>query len=109
MCFKHPLREYSIYQSIPGFSDKTVVSLIAELGDLHRFRTDNKLNAFVGIDLRFNDSDDYKSTGFITKRGNSMARKILFKAVANMDSTASYGHSSHINDWYQKKKQSSMS
>ena len=26
------LPEYGIYQSIPGFSDKTVVSLIAELG-----------------------------------------------------------------------------
>ena len=41
--------EYDIYQSVPGFSDKTVVSLIAELGDLHRFATSNKLNAFVGI------------------------------------------------------------
>lgn len=37
------------------------MSLIAELGDLHRFRTANKLNAFVGIDLRFNDSGDYKA------------------------------------------------
>lgn len=88
------LPEYGIYQSIPGFSVKTVVSLIAELGDLHRFRTANKLNAFVGIDLRFNDSGDYKSAGFITKRGNSTARKVLFKAVANMASTASYGHPS---------------
>lgn len=43
------LPEYDIYQSIPGFSDKTVVSLIAELGDLHRFATSNKLNAFVGM------------------------------------------------------------
>ena len=103
------LPEYSIYQSIPGFSDKTVVSLIAELGDLHRFRTANKLNAFVGIDLRFNDSGDYKSTGFITKRGNSTARKVLFRAISNIGSTASYGHPSHINDWYQKKKQSSLS
>lgn len=85
------------------------MSLIAELGDLHRFRTANKLNAFFGIDLRFNDSGDYKSTGFITKRGNSTARKVLFRAISNIASTASYGHPSHINDWYQKKKQSSLS
>ncbi|WP_273715848.1 transposase, partial [Leuconostoc mesenteroides] len=103
------LPEYDIYQSIPGFSDKTVVSLIAELGDLHRFATSNKLNAFVGIDLRFNDSGDYKSSGFITKRGNTIARKVLFKAISNIASTATYGHQNHINDWYQKKKQSSMS
>ncbi|MGY3754840.1 IS110 family transposase [Leuconostoc lactis] len=78
------LPEYDIYQSIPGFSDKTVVSLIAELGD-------------------------YKSSGFITKRGNTIARKVLFKAISNIASTATYGHQNHINDWYQKKKQSSMS
>ncbi|MDI6668137.1 transposase [Leuconostoc falkenbergense] len=103
------LPEYDIYQSVPGFSNKTVVSLIAELGDLHRFATSNTLNAFVGIDLRFNDSDEYKSSGFITKRGNTIARKVLFKAIVNIASTASYGHPIHINDWYQKKKQSSMS
>lgn len=103
------LPEYDIYQSIPGFSDKTVVSLIAELGDLYRFTTSNKLNAFVEIDIRFNDSGDYKSSGFITKRGNTIARKVLFKAISNITSTATYGHQNHINDWYQKKKQSSMS
>ena len=103
------LPEYDIYQSIPGFSDKTVVTLIAELGDLHRFATSNKLNAFVGIDLRFNDSGEYKSSCFITKRGNTIARKVLFKAIGNIASTATYGHQNHINDWYQKKKQSSMS
>ena len=69
-----------------------MVSLIAELGDLHRFATSNKLNAFVGIDLRFNDSGDYKSSGFITKRGNTIARKVLFKAISNIASTATYGH-----------------
>ncbi|MCT4412057.1 IS110 family transposase, partial [Leuconostoc falkenbergense] len=67
------------------------------------------LNAFVGIDLRFNDSGDYKSSGFITKRGNTIAREVLFKAISNIAGTATYGHQNHINDWYQKKKQSSMS
>ncbi|MHA8262164.1 IS110 family RNA-guided transposase [Lactobacillaceae bacterium Melli_B3] len=102
------LPEFDIYQSIPGFSDKTVVSLIAELGDLRRFSTPNKLNAFVGIDLRFNDSGEDKSSGFITKRGNKIVRKVLFKSIGNIASTASHGHPSHINDWYQNKKQSSL-
>ncbi|CAK1240958.1 transposase [Fructobacillus evanidus] len=84
------------------------VSLIAELGDLNRFKTSNQLNAFIGIDLRFNDSGQYQSSGFITERGNHIARKVLFKAIGNMASTATYGHPNHINDWYQKKKQSSQ-
>ena len=102
------LPEQDIYQSTPGLSDKTLVSLIAELGDLHRFATSNKLNAFVGIDLRFNDSGEYKSSGFITKRDNTIVRKVLFKDISNIASTATYEHQNHINDQYQKKKQSSM-
>ncbi len=92
--------------SIPGFAETTSVSLIGELGDIRRFKTANKLNAFIGIDLRFNDSGNYKSSGFITKRGNHLARKILFKAIGNMASSAAHNHPSHINDWYQKRKRS---
>ncbi len=103
------LDEYEVLMSIPGFAQKTVVSLIGELGDLHRFKTPNKINAYIGIDLRFNDSGNYKSNGIITKRGNPYARKILFKAIGNMASAATHGHQSHINDWYQKKKQSNPS
>lgn len=103
------LPEYEIYQGIPECSDKTVVTLIAELGDLHRSATSTKLNAFVGIHSRFNDSGEYKSSGFITKGGNTIVRKVLFKAISNIDSRANYGHQNHIDDWYQKKKQSSMS
>lgn len=35
--------------------------------------------------------------------------KYYLKAVANIASTASYGHPSHINDWHKKKQQSSVS
>jgi transposase len=101
-----PLPEYRILMSIPGFAETTSVSLIGELGDIRRFKTANKLNAFIGIDLRFNDSGNYKSSGFITKRGNHLARKILFKAIGNMASSAAHNHPSHINDWYQKRKRS---
>lgn len=103
------LPEFEILMSIPGFGKTTSVSLIAELGDLHRFKNPNKINAFIGIDLRFNDSGNHKSSGFITKRGSKVARKVLFKAVLNMAAAAALGHPSHINDWYQQKKQSNPS
>lgn len=102
------LPEYDIYQIVPGFSYKPVVSLIAEFGDLQRFATSNQLNAFFGINLRFDDSAKYKSAGFITKRGNTIARKVMLRTIGNIVSTATYGHPGHISDWYQKKKQSSL-
>lgn len=104
-----PLAEFAIYMSIPGFAEKTTVGLLGELGNIRRFDTPNQINAYIGIDLRFNDSGDYKSSGVITKRGNPYARKILFKAIGNMASAAAHGNQSHINDWYQKKKQSNPS
>lgn len=103
------LPEYDILMSIPGFAETTVVSLIGELGDIRRFKTPNQINAFIGIDLRFNDSGNYKSAGCITKRGDAIARKILFKVIGNMATSAYYGHQSHINDWYQNKKRSNPS
>lgn len=103
------LPDFNVLMSIPGFGEKTTVGLLGELGNLRRFKTANKINAYIGIDLRFNDSGDYKSSGFITKRGNPVARKILFKAIGNMASSATHGHPSHINDWYQKKKRSNPS
>ena len=92
------LPEYEIYHIIPGFSYKTVVTLIAEAGDLHRFATSNELSAFVGIDSRFNDSGEYKGSEFITKGGNKTAREVLFKAISNIASKATYGHQNHISD-----------
>lgn len=102
-------KEYDELLSIPGFGKETVVSLIGELGDLRRFRSSNALNAFVGIDLRHYESGNYVAADRISKRGNPIARKILFKSIQSIASAAHY-HPNHINDFYQKrKKQFSLS
>ena len=80
-----------------------MVSLIGELGDIRRFRNSNVLNAFIGIDLRHYESGDYVANDHISKRGNTVARKILFKAIQNIASAAHY-HPNHINDYYQRRK-----
>lgn len=97
------LPEYDILLSIPGLGTRTVVSLIGELGDVRRFRSSNALNAFIGIDLRHYESGDYVANDHISKRGNTVARKILFKAIQNIASAAHY-HPNHINDYYQRRK-----
>lgn len=97
------LPEYNELLSIPGLGVRTVVSLIGELGDIRRFRNSNALNAFIGIDLRHYESGDYVANNHISKRGNTVARKILFKAIQNIASAAHY-HPNHINDYYQRRK-----
>ena len=70
---------------------------------IRRFRNSNALNAFIGIDLRHYESGDYVANDHISKRGNTVARKILFKAIQNIASAAHY-HPNHINDYYQRRK-----
>lgn len=100
------LPEYNCLLSIPGFGKTTVVSLIGELGDIRRFKSSNALNAYIGIDLRHYESGSYVATDHISKRGNPIARKVLFKAIQNIATVAHY-YPNHINDFYQKKKQQS--
>lgn len=78
------LDEFEKISAIPGFGAVSTVGIIAEFGNIRRFKTPQKMNAYVGLDLRFNDSGQYKSNGFITKRGNSSARKILYLTALNM-------------------------
>lgn len=103
------LPEFDILMSIPGFAATTTVLLIGELGDIRRFDNANKLNAFVGIDLRHYESGEFVAADHISKRGNTFARKLLFRSISNIASAAHY-HPNHINDFYQnRKKQSSQS
>uniref|UniRef100_UPI0013E3AFF6 transposase n=1 Tax=Lacticaseibacillus hulanensis TaxID=2493111 RepID=UPI0013E3AFF6 len=77
--------------------------LIAELGDIRRFGSSSKLNAFVGIDLRHYESGKYVASDHISKRGNHIARAILYRSIANIASVAR-SEPNHINDFYQRRK-----
>lgn len=100
------LEELPILQSIPGFGLTTAVCLIGELGDIRRFHSSNAINAYVGIDLIQYQSGNFEMSQHIRKRGNSYARKILFKAILNIVSVSKY-HPTNISILYQRKKQSS--
>ncbi|QIL49914.1 IS110 family transposase [Weissella coleopterorum] len=101
------LTEFEIIKSIPGFGETSAVTLIAELGDIRRFRTPQKINAFIGIDLRFNDSGQRTTSGHITKRGSNLARKIMYQDVKNMLATASRTNdtSNYVTNWYYRRKE----
>ncbi|MCH3922236.1 IS110 family transposase [Limosilactobacillus sp.] len=102
------LPEFQNLISIPGFGETTVVTLIAEFGDIRRFKSSNAMNAFVGIDFRHYESGKFVAKDTISKRGNAIARKLLYKAVLNCV-IASHYHPNHIGDFYQKRKKQSSS
>lgn len=102
-----PNRDYQILTSIPGISDTTALCLLREVGYIRRFSNPNQLNAFIGIDLRHYESGELVLADHISKRGSALARKIIYRAIGQIDS-ASRSKPNHIADYYEKQKRSSQ-
>ena len=100
------LPDFSIIKSIPGIGDNLAARIIAELGDMTRFKKKNELVAFAGLDPRINESGQNDGDHMhITKKGNKRLRCLLYLAV-----TCSIGlkrDDNSIKDFYIKKKQQS--
>ena len=100
------LPDFSIIQSIPGIGDNLAARIIAELGDMTRFKKKNELVAFAGLDPRISESG--KNDGdhmHITKKGNKRLRCLLYLAVTC--SIRLKRDDNNIKDFYIKKKQQS--
>lgn len=100
------LPNFAILKSIPGIGDNLAARIIAEIGDISRFKKYTQLIAYIGIDPRINESgqDDGKHL-HITKKGNKRLRCLLYLAV-----TCSIRHKkddNKIKEYYKKKMQQS--
>lgn len=76
------LPEYPVVMGMYGVGESFGPQLMAEIGDVRRFRRKQSLVAFAGIDPAPNDSGDYHSrSNKTTKRGSSYLRKTLFNIM----------------------------
>lgn len=72
----------ALLMSVPGVGRTTAATLTAFIGDINRFGTPEKLVAYVGLDSRvFESGTSIHGKGYISKRGNSYLRHILFNAA----------------------------
>ena len=100
------LPNFSIIKSIPGIGDNLAARIIAELGDMTRFKKKNELVAFAGLDPRISESgQDDGDHMHITKKGNKRLRCLLYLAVTC--SIRLKRDDNSIKDFYIKKKQQS--
>ncbi|WP_066688447.1 IS110 family RNA-guided transposase [Christensenella intestinihominis] len=76
------LPEYPAVAAMYGAGDTTAAQLIAEIGDVRRFKNKQALSAFAGVDPSPTQSGqkEAKSTS-ITKRGCAPLRKTLFNVM----------------------------
>ena len=100
------LPDFSIIKSIPGIGDNLAARIIAELGDMTRFKKKNELVAFAGLDPRISESGQNDGDHMhITKKGNKRLRCLLYLAVTC--SIRLKRDDNSTKDFYIKKKQQS--
>ena len=76
------LPEYEAVTSIYGVGEITGAQLMAEIGDIRRFKGRNSLVAFAGLDPMVDQSGKHSSkSNPTTKRGSSHLRKTLYQVV----------------------------
>ena len=71
-------KEIDILSSVPGIGDTTACQFMAEIEDISKFSSYQKLIAFAGTDPGIYQSGQQNSTGHITKHGNSNLRRICY-------------------------------
>jgi transposase len=74
-------REVENLQSLRGINVLTAIGIVAELGDIRRFKSARQLMAYVGLVPSENSSGGKVRKGGITKTGNSHARRLLVESA----------------------------
>lgn len=69
--------------SLRGVALLTAMTLVAELGDLHRFGSARQLMGYLGLVPSEDSTGDKRRQGGITKMGNGTARRALIEAAWN--------------------------
>jgi transposase len=67
--------------SLRGVALLNATTLVAELGDLHRFETAGRLMSYLGLVPSEDTTGDDRQQGGITKMGNGIARRALIEAA----------------------------
>ena len=87
--------------TIPGIGMIAAATILAEIGDINRFKSSSALVAFAGIDPTVRQSGEFSSThNHMSKRGSPYLRHAIFLAAT----TCSF-HNSHLNAYYKKKRE----
>jgi len=66
-----------LLMTMPGVDYYAAMVLLSEIGDVHRFSSDEKLVSWVGLAPQVHQSGDSNWTGHITRKGSKRARWIL--------------------------------
>lgn len=86
--------------SIPGIGPVTGATILAEIGDVHRFATPEKLVAYAGVDPVVYQSGEFRAANTrMSKRGSPYLRHALWQAAF-----VAARHDPQLRDYYHRKR-----
>jgi transposase len=74
-------RGYQVIQQLPGIGPVLAAVIVAEIGDITRFRNPGQLCSWAGLTPRHRESDLKVARGHVTKQGSRMLRWALTEAI----------------------------
>ncbi len=81
------LPEYDVINEIPGCGKKLTSRVIAEIGDIRRFKNAGSIIAYAGLDAPPYQSGQFEATNrHISKRGNKYLRKTGYEIMKTIKS-----------------------
>lgn len=82
------LPEYDVINEIPGCGKKLTSRVIAEIGDVRRFKNAGSIIAYAGLDAPPYQSGQFEATNrHISKRGNKYLRKTGYEVIKSIKSS----------------------
>ena len=67
--------------TIPGITPLSAAAFLADIGDVQRFKSLRKMNAYLGLVPRCHDSGGKSRTGHITRESRKLGRTILTQSI----------------------------
>jgi transposase len=86
--------------TIPGIALPTGAAILAEIGDVSRFASEEKLIAYAGIDATVHQSGQFNAAHMhMSKRGSPYLRLALWQAAS-----MAIRHNEELKEYYRKKR-----
>jgi transposase len=82
---------YTAPRTIPGIGPILAAVFVAEIGDVHRFASPEKLASWCGMTPRHHESDTHVQRGRITKQGSRLARWAAVESVQTLPKSTIVG------------------
>jgi len=94
-------KEMELLKSIPGIGDILSAGIIAEIGDVKRFKSPKQLQAYSGLVPWVRNSGGKQWSGHLTKQGSRWLRYCVIEATVALARTKA---SSDLKDYYLRVK-----